>query len=125
MATFTHRGDFNKTEKFLNRVRGSNYLNILSKYGKIGVNALASATPVDTGKTANCWIYEIEHTLDSTTIYWTNTNVNDGVNVAIILNYGHGTGNGGFVQGRDYISPSIQPIFDQIAKESWREVTAT
>lgn len=124
MAIFKHRGDFSRTEKFLNRARGASYLNILGKYGQAGVDALASATPVDSGKTASCWTYQIEHNENSTTIYWTNTNVNDGANIAILLQYGHGTGTGGFVQGRDYITPAMQPIFDKIAQEAWKEVTS-
>lgn len=125
MAIFKHRGNFNRTEKFLNRMRGERYLNILDRYGQEGVNALAAATPVDSGKTASCWTYQIERSVDKTTISWTNTNVNDGANVAILLQYGHGTGTGGYVQGLDYINPAMRPIFEKIAKEAWREVTSS
>lgn len=124
MVTFKHRGNFNKLEKFLNRVRGTNYLNLLDKYGKMGVAALSAATPSDSGETANSWTYEIERSSTKTTIYWLNTNENQGVNIAVLLQYGHGTGNGGFVQGRDYINPAMRPIFDKIAEEAWREVTS-
>lgn len=96
--------------------------NILQKYGSKGVAALASTTPIDSGQTASSWTYEIEVSGESATIYWINTNENKGVNIAVILQYGHGTGTGGYVQGRDYINPAIQPIFDQIVNEAWMEV---
>ena len=89
----------------------------------MGVDALAAATPVDTGKTAASWTYEIEKKNGSYSIVWLNTNVNKYVNIALILQYGHGTRNGGYVKGRDYINPAIQPIFDKIAEDAWREVT--
>ena len=125
MVSFKHRGNFNHLEKFLNKVQNRNYLNTLDKYGQMGVEALAANTPVDTGKTAESWTYEIERTSTKTTISWLNTNVNNGVNVAVILQYGHGTGTGGYVQGRDYINPAMRPVFDKIADEAWKEVTAT
>ena len=124
MVTFKHVGNFNRTERFLNRLRGAKYLNILERYGQEGVRALSSATPVDSGKTANSWTYKIERTPSRTIISWLNTNVHEGANIAILLQYGHGTGTGGFVQGRDYINPAMQPIFDTIAQEAWREVTS-
>lgn len=123
MIRFTHRGNFNKVEKFLNRVQGAKYLNTLSAYGQEGVNALAAATPVDSGATANSWTYEIERNAAMTKLSWLNTNVSGNVNIAIILQYGHGTGTGGYVQGKDYINPAIKPVFDKIAEEVWREVT--
>lgn len=95
---------------------------ILERYAQEGVSALASATPVDSGTTANSWGYEIEYSGESATIYWTNTNANKGVVIAVILQYGHGTGTGGYVQGRDYINPAMRPVFDQIADAAWREV---
>lgn len=95
----------------------------LDKYGREGVAALASATPVDTGLTAHSWKYEIQQKKDSVTISFSNTNIQNGVPIAIILQYGHATRNGGWVQGRDYINPAIQPIFDKIANEAWKEVT--
>lgn len=123
MIRFKHRGNFSKIEKFLIRMSGADYLNILNKYGRTGVQALAAATPVDSGETSKSWDFVIEHGRSKTTIYWTNTHVNDGVTIAIILQYGHGTGTGGYVQGKDYINPAIVPIFDQIAEEAWKEVT--
>lgn len=95
---------------------------ILERYAREGVSALASATPVDSGATASAWSYEIESKGDQHTIYWTNSNSNKGVYIAVILQYGHGTGTGGYVAGRDYINPAIRPIFDNIAEEAWREV---
>lgn len=95
---------------------------ILQKYGSKGVAALAASTPVDTGKTAGSWTYSISVSGESATIYWENSNTNKGVNIAVILQYGHGTGTGGYVQGRDYINPAMRPIFDQIANEAWMEV---
>ena len=120
--TFRHVGNFSKMDRFLARLMNREYLNILDKYGQKGVNALAAATPKRTGLTAASWTYEITHNLESSTISWKNTNVNKGVNIAIILQYGHGTRNGGYVAGRDYINPAIQPIFDQMAVEAWKEV---
>lgn len=124
MVTIKHRGNFNKLERFLNAVRSARYLNMLDKYGQEGVKSLAAATPVDTGKTAASWTYEIERSPTRTTISWLNTNTNQNVNIAVILQYGHGTGTGGWVQGRDYINPAIRPVFDRIANEAWREVTS-
>ena len=125
MVTFKHRGNFNHLEKFLNRVKNQSYLNILDKYGQEGVEALSKMTPVDTGKTASSWTYEIERTKNNTTISWINTNEVNGVNIAVILQYGHGTGTGGYVQGRDYINPAMQPVFDKIAEEAWKEVASS
>lgn len=121
--TFRHKGDFSKTEKFFNSLLKLDYLNVLERYGQAGVAALASATPKDSGLTAASWDYEITHNGKETTIVFTNSNISNGVNIAIILQYGHGTRNGGYVAGRDYINPAIQPIFDKIANEAWREVT--
>lgn len=123
MISFKHTGDFSKTTKFLERAKRGDYLKVLDKYGKEGVKALSSATPVDSGTTANSWSYKIEKGNSSTKISFLNSNVNKGVPIAIILQYGHGTRNGGYVQGRDYINPAIQPIFDRIANEAWKEVT--
>ena len=121
--TFRHKGDFSKTEKFFNSLLKLDYLNVLERYGKAGVAALAAATPKDSGLTAASWDYEITHNGKETTIAFTNSNVSNGVNIAIILQYGHGTRNGGYVAGRDYINPAIQPIFDKMANEAWKEVT--
>ena len=120
---FKHKGNLKKTTKFLERMVKEEYLNNLDKYGREGVQALSSATPVDTGKTAASWDYRIEETNSGTKIAWINSNVNNGVNIAIILQYGHGTNHGGYVQGRDYINPAIRPIFDKIADDAWKEVT--
>lgn len=95
---------------------------ILERYAQLGVSALSSATPVDSGTTASCWSYEIESSGEDATIYWTNTNQNKGVYIAVILQYGHGTGTGGYVVGRDYINPAMRPVFDKIAEEAWKEV---
>lgn len=121
--TFKNRGDFSKTDKFFNRLLHRGYLNVLEKYGQQGVAALASATPVKTGKTASSWEYIITHTPTSSKIEWVNTNVVAGTNVAILLQYGHGTKNGGYVIGRDFINPALKPIFDKMANEVWKEVT--
>lgn len=123
MITFRQKGDFSKLTSFLERAKEAIKLGDLDKYGREGVAALSSATPVRTGLTANSWYYEIEHQNGSVSITFNNSNVNKGVPIAIILQYGHGTRNGGWVQGRDYINPAIQPVFDRIAKEAWEEVT--
>jgi hypothetical protein len=123
MITFRHKGDFSKTYEFLGRAKNINNLGIFDKYGQKGVAALASATPVDSGKTANSWTYKVERKRNSLSITFYNTNIQNGVPIAIILQYGHGTRNGGWVEGRDYINPAIQPIFDEIVNELWREVT--
>lgn len=118
----THKGRFAKTERFLNFVKGERYLNRLAEFGQRGVDALAQATPKETGKTAGSWAFEIERTDTATTIRWVNTNVVQHVNIALILQYGHGTRNGGYVAGRDYINPALQPIFDEMAEQAWKEV---
>lgn len=123
MISFTQKGDFSRTTKYLNRIKNPSKLTVFDKYGKAGVEALKSATPTETGKTAGSWYYKIERNSESTTISFYNSNVNKGVPIAIILQYGHGTGTGGYVQGRDYINPAIQPVFDELASEAWKEVT--
>ena len=123
MISFRQKGDFSKTKRYFERVKAVARLSILDKYGREGVAALASATPTETGKTASSWFYEISHDKGSATITFSNSNINNGVPIAIILQYGHGTGTGGWVEGRDYINPAIQPIFDKIANEAWKEVT--
>ena len=123
MITFRQKGDFSKVTKYFERIKEVAHLGVLDKYGREGVAALSSATPVDTGKTANSRYYEIERQNGSVSIVFKNSNINDGVPIAVILQYGHGTQNGGWVQGRDYINPAIQPIFDKIAENAWREVT--
>ena len=121
--SFTNKGDFSKTIKFLNKVKNVKINDILSKYGKIGVNALLQATPKDSGVTSQSWNYRIEVNNNNASIVWYNTNVVKGVNIAVILQYGHGTRNGGWVEGRDYINPAMKPIFDKIADQVWKEVT--
>ncbi len=123
MITFRHRGDFSKLTSYLEKAKRAIRLGTLDKYGREGVAALASATPIDSGLTASSWYYKIEHKSGSASIGFYNSNIQNGVPIAIILQYGHGTGTGGWVQGRDYINPAIQPIFDRIANEAWREVT--
>lgn len=118
------QGDFKNITKWLERVKAKLHLSILDKYGKEGVDALSSATPVDSGKTSSMWRYEIQNGRNSATLSFHNDNINKNVNIAIILQYGHGTGTGGYVEGRDYINPAIQPIFDKIAEEAWKEVTS-
>lgn len=123
MISFRQKGDFSKTMKFLVKAKDSVKLSDLDKYGREGVAALASATPVDTGETANSWYYEIVRGNGTISITFNNSHIQNGVPIAVILQYGHGTGTGGWVEGRDYINPAIQPIFDQIAENAWREVT--
>lgn len=123
MIGFRQKGDFSKATNYLERVRQASRLKILNKYGQLGVDALSSATPVDTGLTASSWYYKIETTNSSATIMFCNSNINKGVPIAIILQTGHGTRNGGWVQGRDYINPAIQPVFDELVKRAWGEVT--
>lgn len=123
MITFRQKGDFSKLTRFLERAKESVKLGDLDKYGKAGVAALSSATPIDSGKTANSWSYEIINKNGSAEIVFKNSNIQNGVPIAIILQYGHGTKNGGWVQGRDYINPAIRPIFDNLANEAWKGVT--
>lgn len=120
---FNHTGNFSKTLQFLNILTKREYLNKLNQYGLIGVEALAKVTPKRTGLTAASWTYKIEEQDGKVTMSWFNTNVQNGVQIAVILDYGHGTGRGTFVQGRHYISPAIQPVFDKIADDVWKEVT--
>ena len=123
MISFRQKGDFSKVTKFLEKAKESVHLGILDKYGREGVAALSSATPVDTGLTAKSWYYTIENKNGVATLSFNNSNIQNGVPIAIILQYGHGTKNGGWVQGRDYINPAIRPIFDEIVDNAWREVT--
>lgn len=108
---------------FLKRAKKLDY-SVLDMYGQIGVEALASSTPKDTGRTAESWYYQIVETKDGVSIQWLNSNLGDGwCPIAVILQYGHATGTGGWVEGRDYINPSIRPIFDDIANQVWKGVT--
>lgn len=122
MISFSHKGDFSKLTGFLERAKGIVHLSALDRYGRRGVAALASATPVESGETAASWSYGIQNGDGTAAITFKNSHIVDGVPIAIILQYGHGTGTGGWVEGRDYINPAIQPIFDEIAEEAWREV---
>ena len=121
MITVTHTGNYSNIDKFLKFITQEKYLRSIYKYAKKGVEALSNATPVDSGKTAS-WNSEIIIGANSVNIYWNNDNINKGVNIAVILQYGHGTRNGGYVQGRDYINPAIRPVFDKMAEELWKEV---
>ena len=123
MITFRQKGDLSKLTRYLEKVKETVKLGDLDKYGREGVAALASATPVDTGLTANSWYYKIENQNGRVSFSFLNSNVNKGVPIAIILQYGHGTRNGGWVEGIDYINPAIQPIFNRIADAAWKEVT--
>lgn len=123
MISFRQKGDFSKTTNYLKRVNQLVFTGVFDKYGRAGVAALASATPYDSGLTASSWYYEVKHSNGSIRIIFSNSNIQNGVPIAIILQYGHGTGTGGWVQGRDYINPAIQPIFDKITNDAWREVT--
>lgn len=124
VITFHHKGNFQKTDNFLKKAKQGDYFRSLEKFAQEGVNALASATPIDSGKTAASWDYTISRSKGSVSITWTNSNINNGVNIAVIIQYGHGTRNGGYVQGRDYINPAIRPVFDKIAENVWKEVTS-
>lgn len=123
MISFSHKGDFSKLTSFLEKSKEAVRSSLLDKYGREGVAALMSATPVDTGLTASSWYYKIEHSDGSTVLSFHNSNIQNGVPIAVILQYGHATRTGGWVEGRDYINPALRPIFDKIAEEAWREVT--
>lgn len=120
--SFRNKGDFKNTDKFFNDLLDEKYLKALKKYGDEGVRALSAATPIRSGKTASSWRYEISKTDTGYSLEFFNTNVNKGVNIAVILQYGHGTRNGGYVSGIDYINPALQPIFEKISKDAWEEV---
>lgn len=123
MITFKHKGDYKKASSYLERLKEVAKLSKLDKFGQMGVDALSKSTPTRTGKTASSWEYEIVHSGKSASIRWFNTNENKGVNIAVIIQYGHGTGTGGYVTGIDYINPAMRPIFEDIAEEVWKEVT--
>lgn len=125
MISFKQKGDFSKLSSFLERAKETINIGELDKYGREGVKALTSATPIDSGVTASSWYYKIDRKAGSISISFHNSNINEGVPIAIILQYGHATGNGGWVEGRDYINPAVQPLFDKIANDAWKEVTKT
>lgn len=122
MINFRHKGDFSKLTAYLERNKKGVNIRSLERYAKEGVEALASATPVDTGLTASSWFYEIEDQNGIVRLSFCNSNIQNGVPIAIILQYGHGTNHGGWVEGRDYINPAIQPLFDKILNDAWKEV---
>lgn len=124
MISLKSKGNFSHMEKLLQKALEFRRSFILEKYAKQGVEALSAATPVDTGTTASSWGYEIIKDENGVSIHWTNSNFNQGVNIALILQYGHGTGTGGYVQGIDYINPALRPIFEQLADDAWREVSS-
>ena len=125
MITVRSKGNFNNTERLLEKSLGSNWLSILEDYGRQGVQELAAATPIDSGETASSWDYEVVKEDDRVAVVWNNNNIHNGVNIAIILQYGHGTGWGGYVQGRDYINPALRPIFDSMADAARKEVSGS
>lgn len=125
MITVKHTGSFKHIEAFFDNVFHHALVSDLNKYGEMGVEALSRATPKDTGLTASSWSYEIKRGKESSSIVWTNSNVNDGVPVAVILQYGHATRNGGYVEGIDYINPALNSVFKNIADMAWKEVTRT
>ena len=122
--TITSRGEFGNVTRFLEKAKEKLHMKtVFDKYGEEGVKALSEATPVDSGETAAAWRYEISEDNGGMTISFHNDHVNKDVNIALILQYGHGTGTGGWVEGRDYINPVIQPLFDEMAERLWKEVT--
>lgn len=123
MITITQKGNFENVSRYLDRLKTEDVFRILNKYGSLGMNALSNATPVESGLTAESWYFTTVQRKGYYSIIWHNTHIEDGRPIAILLQYGHGTRTGGYVQGRDYIMPAIRPIFDQIAAEAWREVT--
>ena len=123
--TFKHHGDFSKTFNFFDRCQDLFKMGVFDKYGRMGIESLSALTPKDSGKTSRSWNYDIEISRSFAKISWYNTNVNDGANIAILLQYGHGTGTGGYVQGIDYINPAMRPIFDELVNAIWKEVTTT
>lgn len=122
MIKFKQKGNFKKLDSFFEKAKEIIRVGDLNKYGRAGVEALRAATPKDSGETANSWSYDIIREDDKASIIWKNSNVNDGVNIAIILQYGHATGNGAYVQGIDYVNPAMKPVFDNIAESAWKEV---
>lgn len=123
MIEITQKGTFKNIELYLERLRKAQVVSILNKYGEMGVKALAQATPQDSGETANSWYFKVVSKKGYHSIRWYNRNIQDGIPIAVLIQYGHGTRNGGYVEGIDYINPAIQPIFEQISNEVWKEVT--
>lgn len=123
MFRLSSPGSFDKTIAYLKRLENGDMFKGLERYGRMGADALSGTTPKETGETARSWGYQIEGNKNKIIISWFNLHENDGVNIAIIIQYGHGTGTGGYVEGRDFINPTMRPIFDQIVDDVWREVT--
>lgn len=123
MISFEQKGDFSKLNSFLEKAKEGVDLGVLNKYGKQGVELLTKATPVDTGLTASSWSYEIVRSNGSVALNFNNTNIQNGCPIAIVLQYGHGTKEGGWVEGIDYINPVIQPLFKKIADDAWKGIT--
>jgi len=124
LITFEQKGDFKKTYKYFNKLRSQTIFNMLDQYGKEGLSLLARNTPRDTGRTAESWTYQVTVEKGGSSIVWSNSNVQNGVSIAVILQYGHATKNGGWVEGKDYINPALQPLFDEIVDKAWKEVTS-
>lgn len=124
MIRIRQKGDFSRATRYFQQLKSVHKKVNLDKYGEAGVEALASATPIDSGETANSWYYEVTYSNNKATLIFYNSHVNDGVPIAIILQYGHGTRNGGYVDGIDYINPALKPVFDKLAEDAWREVTS-
>ena len=122
MISIDVKGNFDNTDRFLSNAKKASIMSIMDKYGRAGVSALSHATPVDTGKTASSWSYDIVKTGSGLSLIWTNSNINEGANIAILIQYGHGVHGGGYVQGYDYINPALRPVFDDFAEELWKEV---
>ena len=123
IITYRHKGDLKKTDTFLRKILKQDLKSVLHRYGKLGVEALSKATPVDTGKTAASWDYTVEIGNGTAKLTWTNSNSNKGVPIALLIQYGHGTPTGGYVPGRNYIKPAIQPILDELTNALWKEVS--
>lgn len=121
----TTKGNFKKTHKFLKKATDQRIFDSLVRYAQKGTEALMAATPIESGTTVNSWRFEIAYGGGSAKINWINDNVNEGYVIALLIQYGHGTGTGGWVEGRDYINPAIQPIFDEIRDKIWKEVTGS
>jgi hypothetical protein len=123
LIKITHSGDFKNTEKFFNKVVKREYMKLFDQVGRAGVEALQEATPKRTGKTAASWSYTVTQNREGISISWNNSNRNDGANVAILIQLGHGTSSGAYVKGIDYINPALKPVFDAFANKVWWEVT--
>ncbi len=123
MIKFKHKGDFEKTIEFCNRMLKREQFKFLDKYAREGVEALLNATPVDTGLTRDSWSYQIHIGIQKVKIQWYNSNTNQGIPIAILIQYGHASGNGYWVEGVDFINPALAPVFEEIAENVWKEVT--